>query len=145
MFPGGQRGLTKGSPPGGPEARPVRKLRGVYRAVVREPHPAIRSVLEYLLSRQGYAVEVAGVAAIEPGPALVLVSAGDGGGLYVFECDDAAEALERTSGDDSLEAFSGVTGVRAFLPKPFGADDVLRVVRAVDGFDGRRRERSRSV
>ncbi len=145
MFPEGQRGLVKGSPRGGPEVRPVGEFRGVGRAVVREPHPAIRGALEYLLSRQGYDVEVAGVAAVEPGPALVLVSAGDGGGLYVFECGDAAEILERASGDDSLEAFSGVTGVRAFLPKPFGADDVLRVVRAVDGFDGRRRERSRPV
>lgn len=145
MFPEGHHGLKNGSPPGGPKTPPVRDSRGAGRVVVREPHPAIRSVLEYLLSRQGYAVEVAGPAAVEPGPALVLAAAGDGGGLYVFECGDAAEALERAPGDEPMEAFSGVTGVRAFLPKPFGADDVLRVVRAVEGFDGRRRERSRSV
>ena len=145
MFPEGHHGLTKEPPPGGPEAPPAGTSRGANRAIVREPHPAIRSVLEYLLGRQGYAVEVAGAAAVAPGPALVLVSAGDGGGLYVFACGDAAEALERPPAGDSLDAFSGVTGVRAFLPKPFGADDVLRVVRAVDGFDGRRRERPRSV
>lgn len=138
MFPEGHLGLTKRSPPGGPETPPNAGFRGSGRAIVREPHPAIRSVLEYLLAREGYSVEVAVGTDAGPGPALVLASAGDG--LYVFECGDATEALKQASADAHLEGFVGATGIRAFLPKPFGADDVLRVVRAVDRFDGRRKE-----
>ena len=141
MCPEGQRGLAEGSPLGDLRPSPTAKARA--RAVVREPHPAIRSVLEYLLSREGYAVEVVVGTAAAPGPALALVSAGDGGGLYVFACGDAAEVVGPAPAGDPLDAFPGASGIRAFLPKPFGAADVLRVVRAVDGFDGRRRERPR--
>jgi len=31
-----------------------------------------------------------------------------------------------------------VFGIHAFLPKPFGVLDILRVVRAVGGFDARK-------
>jgi hypothetical protein len=71
---------------------------------------------------------------------------GDEGGLYVFESRDAAETLNGPPlGAQSSEALSAVTGIRAFVPKPFGAEDVLRVVRIVRGFDGRRRPRSRTA
>jgi len=109
-----------------------------------EPHPAVRTVLEYLLSREGYAVEA--VATEEPfvaapGPALLLVAAGDGGGLHVFLTEDVSETLGGFVADIGKPpvAFSGATGIQAFLPKPFGVEDVLRVVGVVGGFEGRRR------
>jgi hypothetical protein len=75
----------------------------------------------------------------------MLVAAGDG--LYVFESRDAASTLEGLDpgAAPSLETLLGVTGIQAFVPKPFGAEDVLRVVRAVRGFDGRRRPHSRTA
>jgi hypothetical protein len=116
------------------------------RAVIFEPHPAVRVVLEYLLAREGYSVEARGEEPFAaPGPALMLVAAGDG--LYVFESGDAAATLEGLDSgtSSSLETLPGVTGIQAFVPKPFGAGDVLRVVRAVRGFDGRRRPRSQTA
>lgn len=140
MYPEGQRDLPAERPPGGFEGSPTPERP---RAVVFEPHPAVRVVLEYLLVREGFRVEARGEAPFAgPGPALMLVAAGDG--LYVFETRDAAATLE---GLDPAPAspFSGVTGIQAFVPKPFGAGDVLRVVRAVRGFDGRRRSRSQTA
>jgi FixJ family two-component response regulator len=111
-----------------------------------EPHPAVLTVLEYLLVREGYAVEAFATEepfVAVPGPALLLVAVGDG--LYVFLSEDVSETLggfvPGTGG--SPVAFSGATGIQAFLPKPFGVEDVLRVVKMVGGFEGRRREHSR--
>lgn len=109
-----------------------------------EPHPTVRVVLEYLLTREGYAVKVGEAPfPVAPGRALLLVAATDGGGLYAYVSDNAAEARAEiepgTAG--SFENLSGTRGIEAFLPKPFGMEDVLRVVRLVDGFDGRRARR----
>ena len=143
MCPEGQRDLPVERPLGGFEGSPTPERP---RAVIVEPHPAVCVVLEYLLAREGYSVEARGEAPFAaPGPALMLVAADDG--LYVFESRDAAAILEGLDPgiSSSLEIFSGVKGIQAFVPKPFGARDVLRVVRAVRGFDGRRRPRPRRV
>ena len=144
MYPDGQNEPAAGRPTGGLWVSPTPETagkRGNPRAFVVEPQPAVRAVLEYLLVREGYAVEA--VAAVEaglvtPGPALLVLADEDGGGLHVFESRDAAEDLRKAP----LRAREP-TGILAFLPKPFGVADVLRVVRAVRGFDGRRRERPR--
>jgi hypothetical protein len=109
---------------------------------VVEPHPAVRAVLEYLLGREGFRVEAfaaEGPLVATPGPALMLVAAGDG--LRVFLSEDAAETLDGfVAGDDGMPVtLSGATGLQAFLPKPFGVEDVLRVVGMIRGFEGRRR------
>lgn len=124
--------------------------RPFYRAVIVEPDLAVRSVLEYLLVREGFRTEahsearsaVEGFA--EPGPALLLVAAGDGGGLHVVESRDAAVTLSEmpTATRASPGDPSGAAGIRAFLRKPFGASDVLRVVRALGGSDGHGRDRT---
>ena len=87
-----------------PRERLLRGLMGsstpgvIPRAVIVEPHPALRAVLEYLLAQEGYAVEAGGEAPFaEPGPALLLVASEDGGGLYIFEAEKAAETLEKFS------------------------------------------------
>lgn len=112
------------------------------RAVISEPHPAVRAVLEHLLLREGYTVEVCGEdREAAPGPVLLLAGSEDGSGLYVFRTRDAAGILPRlsrgaeTPGEPDLKAL----GIHAFLPKPFGAADVLRVVWAVGGFDERKK------
>lgn len=113
--------------------------RGISRAVIVEPNPAVRSVLEYLLVREGFRTEAHAEARFaEPGPALLLVAAGDGGGLCVVESRNVAGTLAEmsTATRASPGDPSGVTGIRAFLPKPFGASDVLRVVRAFSGSGG---------
>lgn len=143
MYPEGQPDLPAERPLGGFEgsSTPERP-----RAVIFEHHPAVRAVLEYLIAREGYSVEARGEAPFAaPGPALMLVAAGDG--LYVFESRDAASTLEDLDpgAASSLETLIGVRGIQAFVPKPFGAEDVLRVVRAVRGFDGRRRPHSRTA
>ena len=143
MCPEGQIDLPAERPVGGFERLSLLKTS---RAVIVEPHPAVRAVLEYLLAREGYAVETWEVAShVAPGPTLLLIAAEDGSGLHVVESLDAAETLAQLPRDEraSPKALSGVTGIQAFIPKPFGAGDVLRVVRAVRGFDGRRRPRSR--
>ncbi len=110
--------------------------------MIYEPHPAVRAVLEHLLLREGYAVEVCGEGReAASGPALLLAGAEDGSGLYIFRTQDAAGALPRLSGGVDLPGVPGLKafGIHAFLPKPFGAADVLRVVCAVGGFDGRKK------
>lgn len=146
MCPERQRDLPAERPAGGFERSSTTP--NISRAVIVEPHLAVRAVLEYLLAREGYTVEARGEAPFAvPGPALLLVAAEDGSGLYVFESRNAAETLEGLPLDaqTSPEALSGVTGIQAFVPKPFGAGDVLRVMRAVSGFDGRKRMRSRTA
>ncbi|MGH3148129.1 MAG: hypothetical protein ACRDTR_20270 [Rubrobacter sp.] len=141
MCPEGQRGLPRERPPGALEQLPTLEPRSASRALVVEPHPAVRAVLEYLLAREGYAVETFALGepfVVAPGPALLLV-AGDDDGLYVFSSGDAARALGGFVSGRSPGNLSAATGIQAFLPKPFGIADVLRVVRVVDGFEGRRR------
>ncbi len=146
MYPEGQRGLPKGPPNGGPAKPPATKLAEAFRAVIVEPHPSVRVVLEYLLVREGYAVEAGEEPfAVAPGRALLLVSATDGSGLYAFVSENAPDALAGFVSDNgrSFQTLPGVRGIEAFVPKPFGMEDVLRVVQVVDGFDGRRTHRGR--
>jgi hypothetical protein len=136
VYPEGQPDLPARRPDGGFEVRQPPKGR----AVIFEPHPAVRVALEYLLSREGYSVDARGEGPFAvAGPALMLVAVEDG--LYVFVSQDAAGTIEGLSPRilSPLETLSEITGIRAFVPKPFGAGDVLRVVRMVKGFDGRRR------
>ncbi len=148
MCPEGQRGLPRERPPWALEPPTTLEPRNTSRAVIVESHPAVRAVLEYLLAREGYAVEAFATEepfVAVPGPALLLVAAGDGGDLYVFLSEDVSEILggfvPGTGG--SAVAFSGAIGIQAYLPKPFGGEDVLRVIGMVGGFEGRRREHSR--
>jgi hypothetical protein len=144
VYPEGQSDLPAERPVGGFERSSTPKT---FRVVIVEPHPAVRVVLEYLLAREGYTVETREEASCAaPGPTLLLIAAEDGSGLHVFESGNAAETLAQLPRGDraSPGALSGVTGIHAFVPKPFGTGDVLRVVRAVSGFDGRGRVRSQT-
>ncbi len=125
------------------------------RAIIVEPHPAVQAVLEHLLLREGYLVEAFGkvseaslgqTSVLAP-PVLLLVGAGNGDGLYVFRTRDVAAVLAVLDGEPepseavlpagcNLSAF----GIHAFVPKPFGIVDILRVVRAVGDFDERKKE-----
>ena len=153
MYPEGQRDLPVERPIGGLKGPLSPEFRKTSRAVIVEPHPAVRAVLEYLLAREGYVVETHGEPLLAPpsappgGPALLLVAAEDGDGIYVFESRDDSEILRelRLGAKSSLETLAGVTGMQVFLPKPFGARDVMRVVRMVSGFDGRRGNRSETA
>ena len=133
------------------------------RAIIVEPHPAVQAVLEHLLLREGYEVEAFGEASeAAPGrtpeqgprrlttgsspPVLLLVGAGSGDGLYVFRTRNVAGVLDTLAGDaePSEEAVPRVSnlsvfGIHAFVPKPFGISDILRVVRAVGDFDERKK------
>ena len=115
--------------------------------MIVEPHPAVQAVLEHLLIREGYAVEARGEApGVAPGrmpgltPVLLLVGAEDGDGLYVFQTRDVAGVLATLTEGAELPGGLNlpVFGIHAFLPKLFGILDILRVVRAVGGFDARK-------
>lgn len=113
------------------------------RAVVVEEHPAVRAVLEHWLCREGYEVDCwheVRIAESKPGPALMLIGAGERGGLYIFESCDAAETLEdlRNRSEPQREPWASAVGIHVFIPQPFGIADVLRIVRAVGSFDGRK-------
>ena len=104
-------------------------------------HPRLRSAIEQALLGEGYRVvhgeSLGGLE--EP----VILFAGSGDGLHVFEAYDVAGALAALregsgSGPPSGDG-SPALGVHAFVPSPFGAADVLRVAGAVGGFDRRRR------
>lgn len=129
----------------GPDGPPARETPDFgRRAVLLEDHPALGAVLEHLLSREGYEVELleAGSRA-RPGPALLMVDDEERGGLHILRVRDAEKALERVSAEGSAGTSSvEAEGVRAFVPVPFGSGDVLRVVRAVSGFDGRKKSGS---
>jgi CheY-like chemotaxis protein len=110
--------------------------------VIVEWHPAVQAVLEHMLLQEGYTVKTYGEAAQvapERAPVLLLVSAKEGDGLYVFRTHDVSGVLAMLSEGANL---SGPTlsafGIYAFLPKPFGIVDILRIVCAVGGFDGRK-------
>lgn len=106
--------------------------------VVAEPNPRSRAAIEHALLGEGYLV----VDGDAPGAyeAPVLLFAGDGDGLHVLEARDVSGALAGISGVPSLRGDrSPALGIHAFVPRPFGVADVLRVARAVSGFDCRRR------
>ena len=107
------------------------------RALVAEPHPRSRAAIEHVLTREGYKLVRGGEASGEP----VLLFAGAGDGLHILEARDVAGALEGISGvsGPSRGEPSFALGIHAFVPRPFGVADVLRVARAVEGFDCRRR------
>jgi hypothetical protein len=66
----------------------------------------------------------------------VLLLVGSEDGLHVLEARDVAGL----PGEDLLHRLIlRADGIHAFVPKPFGASDVLRVVWAVSGFDSRKR------
>lgn len=124
------------------------------RAILVEPHPAVQAVLEHLLIREGYTVEVFGEASeaapeelpFPTPPVLLLVGAESGDGLFVFRTRDVAGVLAALDGgpEPSEGALSNgfnlsAFGIHAFLPKPFGILDILRVVHAVGDFDERKK------
>lgn len=137
-----------------PGARPSPETMWGDRAIIVEPHPAVQAVLEHLLLREGYAVEAFGEpskALPDPSPGLtlpilLLVGEESGDGLFVFRTRDVAGVLAALNGGpepppegappnvSNLSAF----GIHAFVPKPFGIVDILRVVRAVGDFDERK-------
>lgn len=106
------------------------------RVVIFETHPAIGAALEHLMLREGYVVElVEKRSAVTPGPALLLAGSGDYSGLYVVKARDVTATLYELFDGESMENSKARSeGVSAFLPIPFGSEDVLRVVRAVSGF-----------
>ena len=105
------------------------------RAVVVEPHVRSRTAIEHALLGEGYGL-VDGEFSGTP----VLLFAGARDGLHVLEARDVAAVLEGLSGGPGgLHGPPLAPGIHAFVPRPFGIADVLRVARAVDGFDCRRR------
>ena len=71
----------------------------------------------------------------------MILFAGDGDGLHVFESRDVAGALaDLHDGSGPVRGNrSPALGVHAFVPRPFGVADVLRAAQVVGGFDRRRR------
>jgi DNA-binding response OmpR family regulator len=138
-------GLVESFPP---KIRPVPESRPVHeaqqgRAVIVERHPAVQAVLEHTLLQEGYAVKTYGEAAQvtpERAPVLLLVGAENGEGLYVFRTHDVSGVLATLSEGANLSGSTLSTfGIHAFLPKPFGIVDILRIICAVAGFDGRKK------
>ena len=109
------------------------------RAVVAEPHPRLRIAIEHALLGEGYRVVDGEPFGDSEEP--VILFAGSGDGLHVFEARDVAGALaDLGEGSGPLRGNrSPALGVHAFVPRPFGVTDVLRAARAVGGFDRRRR------
>ena len=109
------------------------------RVLVAEPYPRSKAAIEHALLGEGYRVVDEDVPGDYEAPVLLL--AGDGDGLHVLEARDVAGALAGISGvPGSLRGDrSPALGIHAFVPRPFGVADVLRVARAVSGSDCRRR------
>jgi hypothetical protein len=108
-------------------------------AVVAEECPRLRAAIEHALRGEGYRVLDGEPAVGSKEPVVLLVGAGDG--LHVLEASDVAGALSdlcESSGSLRGEG-SPALGIHAFVPRPYGAADVLRVARTVCGFDRRRR------
>ena len=105
--------------------------------MVAEPHPRLRVAIEHALMGEGYRVVDGEPFGDSEEP--VILFAGDGDGLHVFEARHDAGALADPYGGSGPSVGAFAHGVRAFVPRPFGAADVLRVARAVCGFDRRRR------
>ncbi len=106
------------------------------RAVVAESHPRLRVAIEHALLGEGYEL-VDGPPSASEAPVLLFAGAGDG--LHVLEARDVADALDGLSGGPGALHGALAPGIHAFVPRPFGVADVLRVARAIDGFDYRRR------
>ena len=109
------------------------------RAVVAETHPRLRAAIEHALRGEGYRVVDGELPCDSEEP--VILFAGIEDGLHVFEARDVAAALTDLCGSSGPRRGAGSPslGIHAFVPKPFGAADVLRVARVVVGFDRRRR------
>ena len=107
--------------------------------MVAEPHPRLRVAIEHALMGEGYRVVDGEPFGDSEEP--VILFAGDGDGLHVFEARDVAGALADlcAGSGPSRGAGSPALGVHAFVPRPFGVADVLRVAQVVRGFDRRRR------
>ncbi len=108
-------------------------------AVVAEPCPRLRAAIEHALRGEGYRVLDGSLSSDSEEPVILL--AGDGDGLHVLEARDVAGALMDLCGSPGMLRGEGspALGIHDFVPRPFGAADVLRVARAVGGFDPRRR------
>lgn len=108
-------------------------------AVVAEECPRLRAAIEHALRGEGYRVLDGEPAGSSKEPVVLLVGAGDG--LHVLEASDVAGALsELCDGSGPLRGErSPALGIHAFVPRPYGAADVVRVARTVCGFDRRRR------
>ena len=109
----------------------------VRQAVVAEPCPRLRAAIEHALRGEGYRLlEVENSGGM--GETVILL-AGDRDGLHVLEARDVAGALMDL--DESPGMLRGeespALGIHAFVPRPFGAADILRVARTVGGFDPR--------
>lgn len=107
------------------------------RVVVAEPCPRSRAAIEHALLREGYRVADPSEASGAP----VLLFAGAADGLHVLEARDVTGAVTGLAGVPGVMRGrrSPALGIHAFVPRPFGVADVLRVARAVDVFDRRRR------
>ena len=108
--------------------------------MILEDNPSICAALEYLMLREGYVVELLREGSpTAPGPALLLAGAADRSGLNVFKVRNVAPVSGKLLGSGLPEVLPfQAEGIRAFVPIPFGSKDVLRVVRAVDGFGVRK-------
>lgn len=109
------------------------------RAVVAEPHPRLRVAIEHALISEGYRLACGESFGGSEEP--VILFAGDVDGLHVFEsCDVAGALADLYDGSGPVRGNrSPALGVHAFVPRPFGVADVLRVAQVVGGFDNRRR------
>ncbi|MBA4116564.1 MAG: hypothetical protein H0X71_09070 [Rubrobacter sp.] len=150
----GLAGFSPFKPKRTPGVHPSPEITRRERAIIVEPHPAVQAVLEHLLLREGYLVEAFGkFSAALPGqtpvlapPVLLLVGTGGGDGLYVFRTRDVAGVLAALDGEPELSEIVpsagwdlSAFGIHAFVPKPFGIVDILRVIRAVGDFDERKK------
>lgn len=108
-------------------------------AVVAEASPRLRAAIEHALRGEGYRVVDGERVGGSEEPVILLVGAGDG--LHVFEARDVAGALSDLCESPGTLRGEGspALGIHAFVPRPYGAADILRVARAVCGFDRRRR------
>ena len=106
--------------------------------MVAEPHLRSRVAIEHALVHEGYKLVDEEEASSE---APVLLFAGAGDGLHVLEARDVTGALKNIfESPGPLRSDGAVAlGIHAFVPRHFGVTDVLRVARAVEGFDCRRR------
>lgn len=104
--------------------------------MVAEPCHRSRAAIEQALLGEGYRLADGDAT---PSREPVLLFAGDDEGLHVLETRDVPAALAELPGGSGSISAALAPGIHAFVPRPFGAADVLRVARIVVGFDRRRR------